>query len=50
MIAYCVKCRAKRDMVSPTHSVTAKGRHMMKGTCSKCGCKMCLFVKKKAPE
>ena len=50
MLGYCVKCRTKREMKDATHSVSAKGRHMMKGTCPTCGCKMCAFIKKKASE
>ena len=42
--AYCVKCKAKRDMTSPKE-VTMKGkggktRMAMTGTCVKCGTKM----------
>ena len=42
--AYCVKCKAKRDMTGPKE-VTMKGkggktRMAMTGTCAKCGTKM----------
>lgn len=40
-IAYCVKCRVKREMKNPTHSKTSKGVPMTKGHCSHCGTKMC---------
>ncbi len=37
MIGYCVKCRAKRDMVE-TNEVTMKnGKKAMKGKCGTCG-------------
>ncbi len=44
VIAYCVKCKEKRNMVNPTE-VTMKGkggktRMAMTGTCEKCGTKM----------
>lgn len=42
--AYCVKCKAKRDMENPK-KVPMKGkggkkRHALKGTCPKCGTAM----------
>lgn len=42
--AYCVKCKAKRDMKDPKE-VTMKGkggmkRNAMKGSCPKCGTTM----------
>lgn len=45
--AYCVKCKAKREMVDPKEKTTKNGRSMLCGTCAKCGGKMCLFVKGK---
>ena len=44
MQAYCVKCKAKSEMVDPKPSKTSNGRDMMIGTCAKCGTKMSLFV------
>ena len=42
--AYCVKCKAKRDMNDPKEvSFKAKGgksRRAMQGICPKCGTKM----------
>ncbi|MEK7519601.1 MAG: DUF5679 domain-containing protein [Patescibacteria group bacterium] len=42
--AYCVKCKAKRDMTGETEvSMKGKGgtkRRALTGTCSKCGTKM----------
>ncbi len=44
MIAYCVKCKEKREMKNP-QKVPMKGkgdtvRHAMTGPCVKCGTKM----------
>lgn len=47
MIAYCVKCRAKKEMTGATRTTTKKGQPMMKGKCSKCGTRVCKFVPKK---
>ena len=35
--AYCVKCKAKREMKDPKENTMANGRKAMKGTCTKCG-------------
>ena len=35
--AYCVKCKAKREMKNPTEVTMKNGRRAMKGTCSVCG-------------
>lgn len=35
--AYCVKCKAKRDMKDPKENIMANGRKAMKGTCPTCG-------------
>lgn len=35
--AYCVKCKAKRDMKEPAEVTMANGRKAMKGTCPTCG-------------
>lgn len=45
VMAYCVKCKAKREMKDPVKTTTENGRNMMKGTCSVCGTKMGLFIK-----
>ena len=34
--AYCVKCKAKRNMKDPKEVVMANGRKAMKGTCPTC--------------
>lgn len=35
--AYCVKCKAKRNMKDPKENIMANGRKAMKGTCPTCG-------------
>ncbi|MCU0320663.1 MAG: DUF5679 domain-containing protein [Flavobacteriales bacterium] len=35
--AYCVKCKAKRNMKDAKENVMANGRKAMKGTCPECG-------------
>lgn len=42
-IAYCVKCKEKREMVDPVEGVTKNKRRITKGTCPVCGTKMCLM-------
>lgn len=34
--AYCVKCKAKRNMKDAKEVVMANGRKAMKGTCPEC--------------
>ena len=43
--AYCVKCRTKRRIKSPTRSKVKDGRPAIRGTCPKCGAKMCRIGK-----
>ncbi len=38
--AYCVRCRAKREVVNPTPVFTAKGQPAVQGTCAVCGTKV----------
>lgn len=38
--AYCVKCRAKREMKGPEKITMKNGKPATKGTCPKCGTKM----------
>ncbi len=40
IIAYCVKCKAKREMVEPRAVFTATGRAAVEGRCPVCGTKM----------
>ncbi|NWJ28249.1 hypothetical protein HX848_02465 [Marine Group I thaumarchaeote] len=46
--AYCVKCRAKRDIKDPEETKLKNGRPAVKGTCPKCGTKV--FRIGKMPE
>mgnify|MGYP003669250436 CR=1 FL=1 len=46
MEGYCVKCRAKREMVKAKRITTSNGRNAMSGVCKTCGTKMMRFVKK----
>ena len=41
--AYCVKCKAKREMQNPVESTTKNGKPITKGTCPDCGTKMSLI-------
>ncbi|MCL5318817.1 MAG: DUF5679 domain-containing protein [Thaumarchaeota archaeon] len=38
--AYCVKCRAKRDIKTPQKITMKNGRPAMKGICPVCGTKV----------
>lgn len=38
--AYCVKCRAKREMTGGKEVSMKGGRKAMQGTCGTCGTKM----------
>jgi hypothetical protein len=40
MQAYCVKCRAKREMKNPEQITMKNGRPATKGICPICGTKM----------
>ena len=40
MQAYCVKCRAKREMKDPKSITMKNGRPATQGTCPTCGTKM----------
>ena len=46
MTAWCVKCRTKTELVHPVEGLTKNHRKVMKGECRKCGCKLCVFIKK----
>lgn len=39
--AYCVKCKAKKEMQNPVEGITKNGKPIMKGTCPDCGGKIC---------
>jgi RNase P subunit RPR2 len=38
--AYCVKCKAKREVSNPEQVTMKNGRKALKGTCPNCGTKM----------
>jgi len=40
VIGYCVRCRAKQEMLSATRTLMKNGRRAMIGTCACCGTKM----------
>ncbi|MCL2807751.1 MAG: DUF5679 domain-containing protein [Coriobacteriia bacterium] len=44
--AYCVKCKAKKEMKDVVEVTSKNGRPMLKGTCPTCGGKLNLFIKK----
>ncbi|MCS6834612.1 MAG: type I DNA topoisomerase [Anaerolineae bacterium] len=48
--AYCVKCKAKRDMLQPQAAFNALGRPITKGTCAVCGTSLTLIGKTVAHE
>ena len=44
--AYCVKCKAKKDMADAKKVEMKNGRPAMKGKCADCGCGMyCILGK-----
>jgi hypothetical protein len=40
MEAYCVKCKAKKEMQNPTAITMKNGKPATTGTCGTCGTKM----------
>lgn len=42
--AYCVKCRAKREMKDPKTVTTKNNRKALKGKCVTCGTNMMKFI------
>jgi len=42
-IAWCVKCRKKKEMKSISKT-KVNGRNMLKGKCSTCSTNMCKFI------
>ncbi len=43
--AYCVKCKAKRDIKNPVMEVMKNKRKRVHGKCPTCGGKIGVFVK-----
>ena len=46
VIAYCVKCKEKREMKDPKEVQLGNGKRALKGTCATCGTGMMKFIKK----
>ena len=40
MLGYCVRCKAKQEMLSATRTLMRNGRRAMIGLCACCGTKM----------
>lgn len=49
-VAYCVKCREKRDMQDPNEVEMKGGRRAMQGVCTVCGTKMFKILGKAKTE
>lgn len=51
---YCVRCKAKNDILEGEMKKTKNGRDMLQGKCSSCGTKVSVFMKgdpsKKPPK
>ena len=45
MDAYCLKCKAKREIRSPAQVTLKNGRKASQGTCPVCGTKISRIVK-----
>lgn len=43
---YCGKCLALRDIRDAEYTKTEAGRHVLKGRCSVCGCRMQKWAKR----
>jgi hypothetical protein len=50
MEGYCVKCKAKKEMVEPVVNQTSKGGFMAKGKCPVCSTVMCRIMSKDNAE
>ena len=37
VVAYCVKCKEKKEMKDPVEGTTKNGKPITKGTCPVCG-------------
>ena len=45
--AYCVKCKAKKEMVDPNEETMKNGRPILKGKCPDCGTTICKILPSK---
>lgn len=46
MLAYCMKCQRQQEIKDAEKTVTKNGVNMVKGTCQKCGTKVCRITGK----
>jgi len=46
MEAYCVKCKAKKEMQEGKEEMLKNGRRAMKGKCPDCGTTLCRILGK----
>ena len=49
MEAYCMKCRTKREIQSPSQVTFKNGRPATQGTCAVCGTKLFRYSQSSAP-
>jgi len=45
--AYCVKCKAKREMTDAKEETMKNGRPILKGKCPECGTTICKILPSK---
>jgi len=45
-IAYCLRCKEKREMKDEKEVTTKNNRRMLKGICAVCGTTVCKFLGK----
>ncbi|MDR1412394.1 MAG: DUF5679 domain-containing protein [Actinomycetes bacterium] len=45
--AYCVKCKAKREIVDAREEMTKNGHPLLRGKCSVCGATVCKITSAK---
>jgi DNA polymerase II large subunit len=46
MEGYCLVCKSKQHIQQAKQKTTSNGRHMMSGSCPKCGTTVNVFVSK----
>lgn len=44
--AYCVRCKQKREIIHPQHTIGKRNKPLVKGKCANCGAGMTKFLKK----
>jgi hypothetical protein len=50
VMGHCMKCKDKKEIKNAVMNKTAKGIHMAKGTCVKCGTTVCAILGKDDAE